>query len=80
MGFLERLFLPQREGSSDAAYHRAMGASGDLICQMRASTEPSSPARGIVADINRQRHNIPFLTSVYETVREMKAATTDHGK
>ena len=77
MGFLERLIFPRRRGHSDIAYQQAMGASDDLIRRMRESSGSHDAARAVMSDIWAQHHNIPFMTSVYETVREMKAATTD---
>jgi len=54
-----------------------MGASNDLIHKMREYSVSNDPARAVMADIWAQRHNVHFMTSAYETVREMKAATTD---
>ena len=74
MRLLDRLFHPQRSGGSDAAYRAAMGVSGDLIQRMRSHSDSNDAVRGIMADVWAQHRNIPFLTSVYETVQEMKVA------
>ena len=60
-------WLPRRQEPSDAAYHEAVRISDDLIQHMRQS----SIAGDLVGTLMANRHNIPFLTSVYETVQEM---------
>jgi hypothetical protein len=49
-----------------------------LIRKMREYSTSNDAARAVMADIWAQRNNVPFMTSAFETVREMKAATTDH--
>jgi hypothetical protein len=78
MRFFDRIFTPRRRGASDVAYHQAMGVSDDLIRKMREYSTSNDAARAVMADIWAQRNNVPFMTSAFETVREMKAATTDH--
>lgn len=78
MRWLDRFLTPRASGAATHAYHQAMGESGDLIKRMREHSISNDPARAVMADIWAQNRNIPFLTAVYETVREMKAATTDH--
>jgi hypothetical protein len=56
-----------------AAYRRAMEISGDLISHMREAS--GDPARTLTADIWANHDNVPFLTTVYEAVAEMRAAT-----
>jgi hypothetical protein len=58
-----------------AAYRRAMEVSDDLISQMRNASSLRDPGRSVVADIWKRRHNVPFMTTVYEAVAEMKSAT-----
>ena len=72
MSLLASLFFPRRREPSELAYQRAMGASADLIRRMRESPKSNDAARSIVADVWDHHHNTPFLTSVYETVQEMK--------
>ena len=70
-----RWFFPRRatprpaskRPSSETAYHEAVRVSDDLIQRMRES----SIAGELVGTLMANRHNIPFLTSVYETVQEM---------
>lgn len=72
MGLLGRIFGPRYRGASDIAYQAAMGVSSDLLHRMREHSSSNDAARAIMADVWAQRHNIPFLTSAYETVQEMK--------
>ena len=57
------------------AYKRAMEVSDDLIFRMREASSSNDPVRSVVVDILKRGHNIPFLTTVYEAVEEMKSAT-----
>ena len=61
--------------SGQIAYNRAMKVSDDLIHQMRTASPLTHAARKITTDIWARRHNVPFLTTIYESVREMKDAT-----
>ena len=72
MGLLSRFIAPRWRGASDIAYEQAMGVSDDLIRKMREYSGSNDAARAVMADVWAQRHNIPFLTSTYETVQEMK--------
>lgn len=74
MRLLDRIFSPRRSGAADHAYSQAMGESGDLLRRMREHSNSNDAVRGIMADVWAQHRNIPFLTSVYETVQEMKVA------
>jgi len=74
MRLLERIFSSRRREAADAAYQEAMGTSGDLIERMREHSTSESAARAMVSDIWAQHRNIPFMTSVYETVQEMNVA------
>ena len=79
MGWIDRILSPRRNGAATHVYNQAMGESGDLIKRMREHSISTDAARAVMADIWAQHRNIPFMTSVYETVQEMKAATaTDH--
>ncbi len=74
---LGKLF-PDRRGApvptrGDVAYAAAMGESDDLLERMHQNSRSTDVARAVMADIWSQNHNIPFLTTVVETVQEMKA-------
>lgn len=63
-----------------ATFDRAMRESESLILQMRAevmqrAAQDTHPIRAMMADLWLQRHNVPFLTTVHETIAEMKSAT-----
>jgi hypothetical protein len=55
-------------------YARAVAASDDLIRRMRDSSASGDPVRAVMADLWQQRHNVPYVTTVYEAVAEMSAA------
>jgi hypothetical protein len=75
MRLLSRIFPPRSRAEADAAYNRAVGASDDLIQRMRDSAPTTAAARAVMADVWAGHRNIPFLTTVYEAVQEMKIAT-----
>lgn len=72
MSLFTAIFFPRHREASEVAYERAVGASDDLIRRMRENPKSADAARDMVADIWDHYQNIPFLTSVYETVQEMK--------
>lgn len=61
----------------DVAFNKAVRANAELVSRMRESSQSTDAVRALLADIWSQHHNIPFVTTVYESVREMKSATTD---
>ena len=78
MRLLRRIFGDQISSSpGNAAYESAMRRSDDLIKKMERASQSKDVVPAMFADIWLQRHNVPFMTTVFESVREMKAATTD---
>lgn len=74
MRFLRRVFgLRGRSDARNAAFHRAMQASDDLIDRMRAASRSNDPIRAIMADLWAQRGNVPYVTTVFEATQEMNA-------
>lgn len=57
----------------DVAYARAIALSDELLQHMREASISNDPVRAVMADIWAQHHNVPFMTSVIETVQEAKA-------
>lgn len=57
-----------------AAFDRATAASTDLRARMRAASNSNDPIRGMLADLWLERHNIPYVTTIYEAHREMLGA------
>ncbi len=57
--------------SGDEKYHLAMQSISDLSEKIQENKD--DPAREMVADILANRHNIPYLTTVYEAVQEVNA-------
>jgi len=76
MKILNRLMCTPIVSRGDAAYGEAMRSSNELLAYMRDASKSTDAARAIMADVWAQSHNIPFLTTVYESVREMKDAVT----
>lgn len=59
--------------AEESAYAVAMRESDDLLARMRAAYASNDPVRQAMADLWAQRHNVPYVTSVFETVQEMNA-------
>lgn len=70
---LDLLFGTAR--TSAPAYVNAINESSDLLRRMREHSQSTDAARAIMADVWAQNHNIPFLTTVYETVQELNSGT-----
>lgn len=77
MRLLRRIFGDQIPSPGAMAYENAMRKSDDLLNKMEHASRSRDVFPAMLADIWLQRHNVPFMTTVYESVREMKAATTD---
>jgi hypothetical protein len=73
MSILGRIFGLRAPGAGDIAYDRAMNESADLLNQMREHSCSTDAARAVMADVWAQNHNIPFVTTVYQVVQEMKS-------
>lgn len=78
MSILGRLFSSARSelpsiSRGDVAYAAAMNESDEMLTRMRNASNSNDPARAVMADLWQQRHNVPFLVTVVETVQEMKS-------
>ncbi len=73
MRWLDRIFGLRTPARGDNAYREAMKESAELSHMLRISARSTDAARALMADIWAQNNNIPFLTSVTETVQEMKS-------
>jgi hypothetical protein len=72
----DRLFLhlrPATASSGSRAATEALKVSNDLIARMREYSASNDPARALLADIWAQRHNVPFMTTMYESAQEMNS-------
>lgn len=58
-----------------ARAERALDESKKLIERMREASISGDPVRGIFADMWLERHNIPYVTTMFEANEEMKSAT-----
>lgn len=76
MSILGNLFA-RRQSPGDVAFNQATRENSELISHMREASGSTDAVRALMADIWAQHHNVPFLTTVYEAVREMKTATKD---
>ncbi len=57
--------------SGDEKYHLAIQSINDLTEKMRENKD--HPAREMVADILANRHNTPYIATIYEAVQELNA-------
>jgi hypothetical protein len=73
MRLLERIFGCKRPVRADIAYATAMRVSDDFIRRMQEMSGSKDAARAVMADIWAQNHNVPFITTIVETVEEMKS-------
>lgn len=66
---------PFREQASPgtSAYRRAVRATDELVERMREAESSTDPARSLMATIWLQRHNVPFIATVHESVQEVAA-------
>lgn len=73
-GIMGRLFQRVPANGHDR-YEAAMSASEDLIRKMRAAGSSIEAVRAVITDIWQRGHNVPFVTSIFETVQELKSGT-----
>lgn len=67
--FLE--WMQRCPAPSDHKYHTAMQASGEIL--QRMSEGSNHPVNAMVADLIKNRHNAPYITTVYEALQEVNA-------
>lgn len=71
---LIRCFLSRTSSEPrGAAYATAMSESSDLLRRMDEASRSPDAARAVMANIWRQRNNIPFMTTVHEAVAEVNS-------
>ena len=68
--FLTKLRPTIYSKGSNAA-REAMKVSSELVQRMRHHSTSDDPARALMADIWSQRHNVPYITTMYESAQEM---------
>lgn len=71
---------PVQASAAEDRYAVAVRESDDLLQKMRAAYASTDPVRQAMADIWAQRHNVPYVTSVYETVQEVNVAKAASSK
>lgn len=52
-------------------YDQAIAETDDLIQKLRDGASSPHPVRCLLRDIWLARHNIPYMTTMYETNQEM---------
>jgi hypothetical protein len=77
MTIFGRIFGDHHMTLGQAAYNRAMKVTDDFISQIRQASH--SPVRSVVSDVISHGDNMPFMTTVYEAVEEMKVLPKDFG-
>jgi len=75
ISWLRRLFGHREPSHADSVFGTAMRESGELINNMREASNSTDVFRAMMADIWAQHRNVPFMTTVYESVQEMKSGT-----
>ncbi len=78
MTFLQRIFGDHHMTAGQAAYNRAMRVTDDFISQIRQAS--NHPVRAVVSDIISHADNVPFMTTIYEAVEEMKVVPLEQRK
>mgnify|MGYP003385503432 CR=1 FL=1 len=71
--FGQRPSPPPLPSKADSAYARTMAFSDDLLRRMQDNSRSTDAARAIMADVWAQNRNIPFMTTVFESVAEAKS-------
>lgn len=71
-GIIYRIFQRVPTNGHDR-YDAAMAVSGELIDKMRGANGAMDAVRELVTDILQRRHNVPIVTTIYETVQELKS-------
>lgn len=66
---------PPHPMEGDFAFAQAMEDSDDFLKKLREKSDLTKTARAIMADVLAQAHNMPFITTIYEAVQEMKSGT-----
>jgi hypothetical protein len=69
--FVRRIF--GSSASHPDAFDRAMTVSGELLMKMQNYSRSTDAPRAIMADVWAHNHNIPFITTVLESVQEAKS-------
>jgi hypothetical protein len=69
---LWRMLRPwQASERGAAAFDQAMRTSGDLIGRFKHASESDDPIRAMFADMWLERHNVPYVTTMYQANQEM---------
>lgn len=73
---IARYLLPRRRRvrPPNRNVELALAATDELIERMRASSASNDPVRAIMANLWEQRHNVPYVTTIFEADAEMKSA------
>jgi hypothetical protein len=71
---LRALFSSPSTSESTENFRAAIRVSKDLIDQMRKDQDSRNPVTALMADIWMQRHNMPYMTTIYEAVQEVETA------
>lgn len=56
--------------SANAAYHRAVGESDDLIRRFREAASEPRPENAVMCQVWQHRDDLPFLVQLYQEAQE----------
>jgi hypothetical protein len=77
---IKRFLTSTPEHQSTPGVNRAIQISSELISKMRKDQNSKHPVTAMMADLWMQRHNVPYVTTVYEAAQEMDAAVAFSAK
>jgi hypothetical protein len=59
--------------TADEKYQLAMRESDVLLADIREAEKTSDPIRAMMASLWAHRRNIPFATTIHESIEEMRS-------
>jgi hypothetical protein len=74
MRILWLIFGRRVPSSGILASDRAFDETDSLIDRMREASQSKDAFRAVMADLWAQRHNIPYMTTMFEANAEMRSA------
>lgn len=70
--WIRRLLRPRPTvENGTVAFEKAMQTSGELIGRFEQASGAPDPIRAMFADMWLERHNVPYVTTLFEAHQEM---------
>ncbi len=67
-----RWFKPHKKPVAIERANVAIRMADELTQSMRSYSSGNDPIKGLMADLWQHRNNVPFVTTVYEAIQEVK--------